>query len=177
MWANRSTAPLNCVYFGYAVGALFSIVIVRSFRSNDPLIDNSNSIIIVKEGHFQSELVGPYTIASIFCLISSIGFGIIAYKQHKINKLEVRKIRVYQSVAKEEINLQSKSKRVFNKGIFWKTCSPTTCGQGYFTYGFILISLLFKFIFSYSKNDIKNFVNPCTIPPERINSFFIQSKN
>jgi hypothetical protein len=151
MWANRSTAPLNCVYFGYAVGALFSIFIVRAFRQNDSLIDNFNSTIILREGHFQSELVGPYRIASIFCLISSIGFCIIAYKQHQIKKSEVRKLHVYQSVLKEEINLQSKSKRVFNKGIFWKTCSPTTCGEGYFTYGFILISLLLLYNFFFGK--------------------------
>jgi hypothetical protein len=151
MWTNRSTAPLNCVYFGYAVGALLSILIVRAFRKKDPLIDNLNSLVNVKEGQFQSELVGPYTIASVFCLISSIGFGLIAYKQHKIKKAEIKKLHRYQSVAKEEINRRSKSKRVFNKGIFWKTCSPTTCGQGYLAYGFILITLLLLYNFFFGK--------------------------
>jgi hypothetical protein len=155
MWTTRSTAPLNCVYFGYAVGALLSILIVRAFRKNDPLIDNnikySNSTIIPRSGDFQSELVGPYTIVSIFCLISSIGFGLIAYRQHQVKKKEVKKLRAYLSVEKEEINLESKSKRVFNKGIFWKTCSPTTCGQGYLTYGFILISLLLLYNFFFGK--------------------------
>jgi fucose permease len=156
MWSSRSTAPLNCVYFGYAVGALLSLVIVRSFRSNNSLIDKnikySNSTIIVKGGQFQSELVGPYTIASIFCLISAIGFGLIAYKENKSKKeRKVEKVRVYQSVAKAELNIQSKSTRLFNKGKFWIRCSPTTCGQGYFTYGFILISLLLLYNFFFGK--------------------------
>jgi hypothetical protein len=58
MWKDRSTAPLNSVYLGYAFGALLSIFLVRIFRQNEYLIDNENC---------QSELIGPYTIASIFC--------------------------------------------------------------------------------------------------------------
>jgi hypothetical protein len=150
MWSIGSTAPLNSVYLGYSIGALFSLIIVRSFRVNNSSINVQ--YLNSTEKRFQSELVGPYTIASIFCLISSIGFGLIAYKQFQNSKKQ-KKVRVFQSVAKEEINLQSKSKRLFNKSKFWRTCSPTTCGQGYFTYGFILITtiLLFNFFFGKKK--------------------------
>ncbi|CAF0815802.1 unnamed protein product [Adineta steineri] len=44
--------------------------------------------------------------------------------------MKMVKIRVYQSVVKEEINVESKSKRLFNKAKFSKTCTPTTCEQG-----------------------------------------------
>jgi hypothetical protein len=156
MWSTHSTAPLNCVYSGYAIGALLSIIIVRSFRQNNIFIyqkmKSSNSTIISGQREFQSDLVGPYRIASIFCLISSIGFALIAYKQNQYKKKsKVEKIRVYQSVAKEEINLESKPKRIFNKATFWKTCSPTTCGQGYLAYGFILMFLLLLYNFFFGK--------------------------
>ncbi|CAF0936103.1 unnamed protein product [Rotaria sordida] len=149
VWSSRSTEPLNCIYFGYPVGALLSIIIVRSFRQNDPFIDRnyikySNSTIIIKENYFQSELVGTYIITSIFCLISSIGFALVAHKQNQYKKKEkLEKLITSQSSIKEEINIQSKSK----KSKFWKLCSPTTCGQGYFAYGFILISLILLFNF------------------------------
>ncbi|CAF1158583.1 unnamed protein product [Rotaria sp. Silwood1] len=153
MWSSRSTAPLNCIYFGYPVGALLSIIVVRSFRQNDPLIDKnyikySNSTIIIKENYFQSELVGAYIMTSIFCLISSIGFALMAYKQNQYKKKEkLKELVTLQSNVKEEINIQSKSKRLFNQSKFWKICSPTTCGQGYFAYGFILIFLILLFNF------------------------------
>lgn len=77
MWKNHSIAPLNCVYLGYTIGALLSIFIVRIFRKNHFSIQDSSINVIKNE--FQSELIGPYTIPSIFCLITSIGFSIIAY--------------------------------------------------------------------------------------------------
>lgn len=156
MWSIGSTAPLNCVYLGYAIGALLSIIIVRSFRQNDSLSDNnmkySNSTIVSRQGRFQLDLVGPYAIASVFCLITSIGFAYIAYKQYKIKKESTaQKLHTYKSVAKEEINIESKRKRLFNKGKFLKTCSPATCGQGYIAYGFILMSLLLLYYFLFGK--------------------------
>ncbi|CAF3653406.1 unnamed protein product [Adineta steineri] len=147
MWSVHSTAPLNLVYLGYPLGAILSIIIVRSFRTTNSLIVN-NSTNISEEKQFQPDLVGPYRIASILCLISSIGFLWIAYKQREYKKkMKIDKIRVYQSVAKEEINIESKPKRLFNKSKFWKTCSPTTCGQGHLKYGFILIILLLFYNF------------------------------
>ncbi|CAF4079486.1 unnamed protein product, partial [Rotaria sp. Silwood2] len=152
MWLVRCTAPLNCIYFGYPVGALLSIIIVRLFRPDDLFIDEndikySNSTIIMKENYFQSELVGAYTMTSIFCLISSIGFALIAYKQNQCKKKgNSKKLVTLPSDIHEKINIRSKSKRSLNKSKLWKTFSPTTCGQGYIAYGFILISLISLFV-------------------------------
>jgi hypothetical protein len=137
-------------------------LIVRVFSENGSFIAKNlkylNSTIIVKKVKFQSELVGPYLITSIFCLISSIAFGLIAYKQYQRNKEEKsKKFRQYQSVEKEEIKFKSKPKRLFNKGIFWRKCSPTTCGEGYFTYGFVLISLLLLYNFFFGKQNSFDF--------------------
>ena len=129
MWSHRCTAPLNLVYFGYALGALLSLTIVQLFRS----VSDSSQL--------QLELIGPYTTASIFCLLCSIGFTFIAFKQRKrSNQHEVRRQK---SVTKIESPL--------DQGTFWQRSSPTTCGQGYFLYGFILLFLLMMFNFCLGK--------------------------
>lgn len=140
MWENHSTAPLNCVYLGYPLGALLSILIVGIFRMND----HTKSEIVVKESQFQSDLVGPYLIISICCLISSIGFGLITCGEYRRRK-ERKNLQQYNKENPE--NIVKHRKRKFNTEILWKTCSPTTCGEGYVIYGFILISLLFLFNF------------------------------
>lgn len=62
-----------------------------------------------------------------------------------------KKVRIYDLVVKEEKNIQSKSKRIFNKGNFWKSFSPNTCGKGYYIYGFSLMSFLLLFNFFFGK--------------------------
>jgi hypothetical protein len=128
MWSDRCTAPLNLVYLGYALGALLSLTIVQFFRSvSDP-------------AQLQLELIGPYTTASILCLICSIGFTLIAVKQRKrINQHEAHR---QESVTKLES---------FDQVTFWQRSSPTTCGQGYFLYGFVLLFLLMMFNFCFGK--------------------------
>lgn len=150
MWTIHSTAPLNGIYFGYPVGALLSIFIVRSYSQNHILIDKnstkySNSTISFKENNYQSELIVPYRIASIFCLISSIGFALIYYKQRQYktnNQLNKNK----------DTNDDLKSKIVSHVRKFWIKLSPTTCGEGYFVYGFTLITIILLFNFFLVKN-------------------------
>ena len=128
MWADRCTAPLNLVYFGYALGALLSLSIVQLFRS------------ISAHSQLQLELIGPYTTASIFCLLCSIGFAIIALKQKK--RSHRREADRQPSVRK----IESLDQRTF-----WYRSSPTTCGEGYYLYGFVLLFLLIMFHFCFGK--------------------------
>ena len=129
MWENHSTAPLNCVYLGYPLGALSSILIVGIFRKTD----YSKSELLNQKIEFQSDLVGPYLIVAICCLISSIGFGLITFKERQRRKII------------------EKEKRKLKKENIWMKCSPTTCGEGFILYGFSLISLLFLFNFFFGK--------------------------
>lgn len=133
MWEDHSTAPLNCVYLGYPLGALSSILIVGIFRKTD----YSKSELLNKRKEFQSDLVGPYLIISICCLISSIGFGLITFKEYQQRKINKKK--------------SIEEKRKLKKENFWMKSSPTTCGQGFILYGFCLISLLFLFNFFFGK--------------------------
>ena len=140
MWADRCTAPLNLVYFGYALGALLSLIIVQSFQvdpsPNDPPDRPLN-------------LVGPYTIASLFCLICSIGFTFIALKQRRERRREKQYLQ--KSVEKIGLNSDLASTRSLNRRRFWQRCSPTTCGNGYYVYGFVLFSLILTFNFCFGK--------------------------
>ena len=140
MWADRCTAPLNLVYFGYALGALLSLVIVQSFQADLSPSDQPARPL---------NLVGPYTITSIFCLICSIGFTFIAWKQRKDRHRE--KQRVQKSVEKIGLDSDLASTRSLNRSRFWQRCSPTTCGEGYFVYGFVLFSLILTFNFCFGK--------------------------
>lgn len=130
MWGRHSTAPLNCVFLGYPLGALLSILIVGIFRKSD----NSKSELLNEKSEFQSDLVGPYLIVSTFCLISSIGFGLIAFKERE-----------------KEQKKSVEEQRKFEEKNVWTKCSPTTCGQGFILYGFILLSLLFLLNFFFGK--------------------------
>ena len=145
MWEEHSTAPLNCVYLGYPLGALLSILIVGLFRNTD----HSKSEIIAEQSQFQSDLVGPYLIISICCLISSISFGLITCGEYRRRK---QKKPVGESIEEKAHQIVKEKKRKMNKETFWTILSPTTCGKGYFFYGFILISLLVLFQFFFGKS-------------------------
>lgn len=148
MWSTHATAPLNAVYLGYPIGAMISVLIVRSFSHDEAIFDNDdfqrlNTTIIRNKDRFQSSLFGPYTITSVFCLIATIGFALITCKKYQYKKKEkLRGASASQSSVNEEINIKSKSKKSSNKSTIWQKCSPTTCGQGYIGYGFVLMFLL-----------------------------------
>ncbi|CAF1038304.1 unnamed protein product [Didymodactylos carnosus] len=145
MWGARATSPLNAALLGYPCGALIAVLLIR-FSSADVhiLVDPrsyNESTPVNKLPTFQPRLVPAYSAASVLCTIVTISFIIIAIKEHKRTPIESEKtkriITGQKSVDDEELRLRHKPKRVLNKAIFWKSCSPTTCGSGYMVYGIL----------------------------------------
>ncbi|CAF1382375.1 unnamed protein product [Adineta ricciae] len=104
MWLEDSTSPLNCVYLGYPIGALLSIIIVRifhfsggieqsftkfflSFLEKQNLISDQNNVVYPMIFYWFSMLIGriicTYLTMSLFSpeimLTISLFFSLLTY--------------------------------------------------------------------------------------------------
>ena len=114
LWGEHSTSPLNFVFFGYPCGALLSIAFVQMFRSS------------------AYALIGPYSIASFFAFICSMGLMFIAWEERKRRNAD-------RSDDPREKPSLAKAHSI------WIRLSPTTCGNGHMIYGFALLICLMLF--------------------------------
>ncbi|CAM4754267.1 unnamed protein product [Rotaria magnacalcarata] len=150
MWGNNVAAPLNVVHLGYGFGAVFANLFVQPFLVEDTKFDsllNNNSTNLIKEE--KSNILVPYSITSILCLIIAIGHLLFSIREHRIRRDALKHHQInYASVStsvangKQEVELKNTSQY-----------SPRSCGNGYFGYGLSMSICWIFYMFFLSGND------------------------
>jgi len=98
MWGVNAAAPLNTAHLGYGIGAVLVNLLIRPFinqKDSSPNNEGVNSTLLsVNEIRENSNIVIPYSITAILCVLTAVGhafFYVRALKTRR-EKLEIREV-------------------------------------------------------------------------------------
>jgi len=147
MWGDNVAAPLNVVHLGFGIGAVFANLLVRPFLGEDKRSNVESNIptTFIEKG--VSNIQTPYSITAFLCLLICIGHLIFSIREFQIRRESLKNRSINYSTVSTSIENEKKDKKGLSQ------YSPSTCGNGYFTYGLLMSIIWIFYMFFLSGND------------------------